>query len=621
MMLVPATHAGPLGSAETWIVPSTTLMGAATGSRFGDAIACSKATATTSNRSFVAVGAPNATVGGNSQAGRVYIFDPTNSASALQSLTSPSGGANYHFGASVAFFPDVNADSVDELAVGEPGADYIHIFSSQVTGGSVTYSSCISLPGSSGAFGTTLVGLRGPFASGATETLVVSAPGDGSVYGLDVSAGCGSPPSYNSRFVSLLNGGNFGKSLAEIADGAMGAGDGATDVLVGQPDYVLNDTGKVVVLSSAGATPTPVALVNEPDYGIAVGGHYSSQYFAVGSPQRSTGVGGIDVFAPGTGIECAITHDILANSIGFGSTVAHLHTSFPTLFAGVNQATFATSRSQTGTGGSIGLFALTGSYTCSQVFQVNNCAADNNQEQGKAIVGGTGCQMTFSGTPKHILLFGSPGYNSGQGRVDIIVSGDELGSAQSCDAPTATPTATPTAPPTNTPTPTPTNTPNSLGEAQPTATPIPFSPGSANVPAPTVEVQNKLVTVILPAATPTLSPAQEKAAIKLLIRSGLKPAQAKKALDKGLVITNEITITPLKSGTGMTRAFTTKVIVEAKASAAKKRQYKTRLTRIAIRNLPKGTYSVTYKGTISTKKPSVVIGSTKPSAPTRFTVN
>jgi hypothetical protein len=126
--------------------------------------------------------------------------------------------------------------------------------------------------------------------------------------------------------------------------------------------------------------------------------------------------------------------------------------------------------------------------------------------------------------------------------------------------------------------------------------------------------------VVLPEAIPTLSPAQDKAAIKTLIRAGLTQGKARKVLDRGLLITYELTITPLKGAAGMTRAFTTKVTVEATASAAKKRQYKSRLNRVAIRNLPKGTYSVTYKGTISTKKPSVVIGSTKTSKPTRFTV-
>ncbi len=602
-----------LATPETWIVPSISLEGTASNARFGDAIACSKANATNTYRSYVAVGAPNE----NGGQGRVHIFDPGDSVNPIMSIPSPNISP-LGFGSSVAFITDQNSDGIDDLAVGEPGTGSVYIYTSMISGSALSYSLCNTVQVSA-SYGATLLGLRGPFQPGAyPERLVVANPDSGTVHGLDLSAGCGSAATFGSRFTVINGNGRLGASLAELPDSALGDGDLQTDVIAGQPEYSIGSSGQVFLLDS-NENESVFSTVSEEQYGTALGGSYLSDIFAVGSPYRNSGRGGISVYQ-GSTLVCNAAVPALESSSLFGFSLAHLNTSFQNLFSGGSAATFATNRSESTTGGSVAVFALVAEGSCDTMKQVNNCIADAAQEQGKVIVGGANCLINPSGTPKPLMIFSSPGWNSNKGRVDIVVEGNELAIPSPCGGtPTVTPTATPTMTPTVTPTFMPTDTP-SASPVIPVPTPVPLSPGAA-VPAPSIEVVDKLVTVIIPDSTISLTPSQSARLVKTLV-SKYKLTK-KKAMDivgspANFIVTYEITISP---ASGAASVFTVDVPFEMSGSASKKRQYKTRLNRISVRNLPSGGYTASYLGQIALKKPkTIMVGSTKKSAPTKFRV-
>ena len=642
---------------ETWIVPSISLEGTASSARFGNALACSKANATSNYRSYVAVGAPHE----NSGQGKVHIFDPGDSVNPILSIPSPNISP-LGFGSSVAFITDLNSDGIDDLAVGEPGTGSVYIYTSFMSGSALSYLLCtthqLSMP-----YGETMLGLRGPFTpAGYNERLVVADPDSGSVYGLNLSGGCGVSPSYGSRFTALTGSGGMGTSLAELPDSALGDGDDGSDVIVGQPDYSIGAIGQVFLFDS-NQTESVFSTVSDEKYGTALGGSYLSNFFAVGSPYRDSGRGGIEIYS-GSGLVCNAQVPALEPSSLFGFTVAHLNLSFQTLFSGGSAATFAANRSESTTGGSVGIFALIAEGSCDTVKQVNNCVQDAAQEQGKVIVGGADCLINPAGTPKPMMIFSSPGWSSNKGRVDIVIEGNELATPSACAAtPTSVATDTPAGPvetatsvatdtpagpietatsvatdtpagPVATPTSVATNTPVAPVATQtavatdtpvvapviPGPTPVTLKPG-AQVPPPEVAVIGKEVTVDIPPSTILLTSSQSAQLIKILV-SKYKQSK-KKATDivsnpANFIVTYEITISPIS---GSASVFTTEVPFMIRASAGKKRQYKTRLNRVSVRNLPAGNYTASYSGQIALKKPkAIVVGSTKKSTPTKFKV-
>ena len=627
---------------ETWIVPSISLEGTASSARFGNALACSKANATSNYRSYVAVGAPHE----NSGQGKVHIFDPGDSVNPILSIPSPNISP-LGFGSSVAFITDLNSDGIDDLAVGEPGTGSVYIYTSFMSGSVLSYSLCtthqLSMP-----YGETMLGLRGPFTpAGYNERLVVADPDSGSVYGLNLSGGCGVSPSYGSRFTALTGSGGMGTSLAELPDSALGDGDDGSDVIVGQPDHSIGAIGQVFLFDS-NQTESVFSTVSDEKYGTALGGSYLSNFFAVGSPYRDSGRGGIEIYS-GSSLVCNAQVPALEPSSLFGFTVAHLNLAFQTLFSGGSAATFAANRSESTTGGSVGIFALIAEGSCDTIKQVNNCVQDAAQEQGKVIVGGADCLINPAGTPKPMMIFSSPGWSSNKGRVDIVIEGNELATPSACGAtPTSVATDTPAvsvaaatsvatetpAGPVATATSVATNTPVAPVATQtavatdtpvvapviPDPTPVTLKPG-AQVPPLEVAVIGKEVTVDIPPSTILLTPSQSAQLIKILV-SKYKQSK-KKAKDivsnpANFIVTYEITISPIS---GSASVFTTEVPFMIRASAGKKRQYKTRLNRVSVRNLPAGNYTASYSGQIALKKPkAIVVGSTKKSTPTKFKV-
>jgi hypothetical protein len=606
----------------------------------------------------------------------VHIFDPGDSVNPILSIPSPNISP-LGFGSSVAFITDLNSDGIDDLAVGEPGTGSVYIYTSFMSGSALSYSLCtthqLSMP-----YGETMLGLRGPFTpAGYNERLVVADPDSGSVYGLNLSGGCGVSPSYGSRFTALTGSGGMGTSLAELPDSALGNGDEGSDVIVGQPEFSIGAVGQVFLFDS-NQTESVFSTVSDEKYGTALGGSYLSNFFAVGSPYRNSGRGGIDLYQ-GSLLVCNAEVPALESSSLFGFTVAHLNTGFQDLFSGGSAATFAANRAESTTGGSVAVFALIGEGSCDTIKQVNNCVQDAAQEQGKVIVGGADCLINPAGTPKPMMIFSSPGWSSNKGRVDIVIEGNELATPSACAAtPTSVATDTPAGPlayatsvatdtpagpvetqtsvatdtpagpvetatsvatdtptdpvatatsvatdtpadPIATPTPVATDTPV-VAPVIPDPPPVTLKPG-AQVSPPEVAVIGKEVIVNIPAARILLSPVQSKKLNKFLV-SKYKLSE-KKATDivsnpANFFVTYEITISP---ASGAASVFTAKASFKIRASAGKKRQYKTRLNRVSVRNLPAGNYTASYSGQIALKKPkAIVVGSTKKSAPTKFRV-
>lgn len=613
---------------ETWIVPSVTLEGTTAGARFGDTIACSVASAATNNRSFVAVGAPEASNG----RGAVYLFDPSNSSAPYQTITLDPGTENGHFGAGIAFIHDIPGssdpaqDGLDDLVIGEPGTGTVHFYESSLDGqGRVTYTFCSSATRSNSTFGEKLLGIRGPWALPTppiAEHVVVAAPSatnsdDLGVFALNLGAVCPGPASFHERYTANLKTTFYGSALAEIngvtslADSGENEVNPISDVLVGHPNFVLDTTGAVRFLDSYLTLPPAdrektVRQVAEANYGAAIGGYHASTFFAIASPGRD-GKGAVDIHdgAAATTVACSVQPSE-ASSTNFGQALAHLYQNFDNFFSGNTDATFAAYRSESTTGGSVGLFSIFLG-ACSSIYQINNCVLDANQEQGKTLEGADTCAIKpGGGAAQKMLLIGSPGWSSDKGRVDIVVPDNKLDAPQACGT---SPTPTPI-PPTPTPQP-------SAGEPEPTPAPtsIPVQPGSA-VPAATVEISGSTVVFVLPELQPTLSAAQRKKALSLLAKKKIKGPKAESALND-LTLMFEVTVISTSSKKSFTVQATSDLIPFA--SASKKRQYKSRLNRVSAPKLPPGNYTATWKATIYTKKPSLALGTTKTSPPTKFT--
>jgi hypothetical protein len=607
---------------ETWLDADLSFAGASSGARFGDALACSQASESTSQRSFIAVGAPADSEG----AGRVYLYDVDGPQTPLQVLVPPSNvflseataipdtptvSQERKFGAAVAFVSDINGDAIDDLVVGEPRVSpqggFIHVYGSASAGSGVEYALCQSF-GLNVSFGSHMIAMQGvSSAQGHLEKLVVSSPESGGTYGLDISNACGGTISSATRFTATNRGGGFGTSLAEVPDSVLGSGDGSSDLLVGQPQGGGGALG-ITYLIGSDQTETEFNRSEEAGYGSVVAGSYQSSFLGIASPARSGGRGGVDVFNGAAGIVCRAEPEVGEGVVAFGSSLAHLGTTFSSLFSSASFVTFAARSSEEETGGAISLFSFNGT-DCSRHVRINNCISDPSQEQGRVIVGGVDCRRTRNGSSQPVLLFSSPGWNGEMGRVDAVSIGAEGGAPRSCSGGS---NITP-APVDSTPIPTLTPTPTALPEMYPT--PIEVAPGAGDLPAPSVAVSNQVVTITAPVATPKLTGAAYQAALKLLQRRGLSRRQAEQAL-------RELTVSYIFI---VKRSLFAEKVFPLGAEALGGRSSRSSLIRnrrnqVSLRGLSVGKYLVSYKIVVSTKKPRIDIGSTKMSKDATFRI-
>lgn len=156
--------------------------------------------------------------------------------------------------------------------------------------------------------------------------------------------------------------------------------------------------------------------------------------------------------------------------------------------------------------------------------------------------------------------------------------------------------------PVNNPTPTPT----------PTPTPVVVFPGKGELPAPTVATSGRNATVTAPQVTPQLTTRAKNAAIKKLMQRGLSKAKATKAVSK-LTVTYIFTVA--QGGKASNNGGGD---VGTHASSISRRSKRNSLT---FANLQPGAKAASYRIEISTKSPPVVLGTTKPSSRTTFTIS
>ena len=155
--------------------------------------------------------------------------------------------------------------------------------------------------------------------------------------------------------------------------------------------------------------------------------------------------------------------------------------------------------------------------------------------------------------------------------------------------------------PRNHPTPTPT----------PTPTPVVVFPGTGELPAPAVTTGGRNATATAPLVPPQLTTRAKNAAMKKLMQRGLTKAKATKAVSK-LTITYIFTVSQ-----GGKAAISGDNDFEAQRSSISRCSKRNSLT---FANLAHGATAANYRIEISTKSPPVVLGTTKPSRRTTFTI-
>jgi hypothetical protein len=170
-------------------------------------------------------------------------------------------------------------------------------------------------------------------------------------------------------------------------------------------------------------------------------------------------------------------------------SIAHLGTAFSGFLGDgdPSNTTFAVYRAESGTGGSLSMFAALPGGICTEQKTVNNCVLDGNQDQARSIIGGTGCVTSILGSTKSMLVVSSPGASGDKGRVDIILEGTERQSPKRCqDNGDLGDPVQPTPTPTQTQTPRPDDPQGSSG---PSDSRILFQPGQGGLPAAVISKQ------------------------------------------------------------------------------------------------------------------------------------
>ena len=589
------------GVPETWWPTAFSLSGGASGDRFGAQISCSLGV---SNRSYIAVGAPGAVNG----SGRVYLYDADAPTSASQVLSAPVPVDNQHFGTAVQFVDDFNGDNIDELAIGQPGdgtsGGAVYIFQSSASGGAVTWTYCGTNPGEPGAgFGGVLQAMRNTFDPAIPDIVVGGGAQVDATYGFTLSAsgavcsmGAGTTYTITSHLGTAV-----GQCIAEAPDLPVSS-DGEPELLVCEPlhtDGMLTNEGRLTYATSS-LNNYGMMLDGQAgeEVGYSLASHYSATHYAYGKKTVPGGEPRVVFNSFSSPDSCSIVHPEPSGAVAFGDTLSYLGILGDALF-GPQNSIYAVSRSEPTTGGAVSIVGVT-TNSCTSQYQYNNCQSDSLQEQGAAIAGNGLCGRHAGLGTESLMLVGSPGFDSQRGRVDVVADGSDYGSAQPCDVPTNTPTPTST--------PTPQGGDPATATPTPTPTPVVIAPGQKNLPPPQVQVVGDDISVTMPQVTPRLTGKALTKAMKLLMARGLTKQQATKAL-KSLVVTYVLKISNVGG------ASVSEVDVFGRSTIIRSRN-----NQISRQNLAPGNYSTTYTVQISTKKPSVPLGSTGSSQSTTFRV-
>jgi CHASE2 domain-containing sensor protein len=572
--LVVLAYVAPAAAAPASVAdPRSSVLGQVAGGRFGSAMACSSPVAASSNRSYIAVGAPreSVTVGLTTytEAGKVYILDPEQPSSVVQTITGTMGiGNNMHFGAAITFINDLNGDLVDELVVGGPdGTNGVaDVLLSNASGGDVTWGFC-GYMAQGGSFGTAVA--RGGQIFQGGVTVWVGEPDTDTVYGYSISASGGTCTVPAPTFVLTGTAGTqFGRTVTSIGPIATEA-DAEWELVAGAPSGGVNSRGEGGLRTSffppfgTNTAITDGTLADGSQLGSAVAGISTNTDVAISAPFARSGQGTISFFtlaAGDTTVQCRVEPTGGALSDRLGRALSVVSSTFSTN-PGVDLTVAGSGNDESGTDGSV--FVVEYDTPACPYRRFNNCVFDGSQEQGAALAGSPCADATGV-----FFVSGSPGYQADRGRIDLFYAVD-TGSEAPCATPTPTATNTPTFTPTPTPTwtatatptatatatqsppptETPEPTPTSLATATPTTTPTPASTGEttppvtgiepgqpgATLPAPeVVGVRRGVVQLRFPSAVFRVLISSERRArlLAILAKAKVRPARAAALIDK-----------------------------------------------------------------------------------------
>jgi hypothetical protein len=383
----------------------------------------------------------------------------------------------------------------------------------------------------------------------------------------------------------------FGNTLAEIKS----TNATESDVLVGSPNEN-SGGGRVAAVEQLGNVFDVQSGIMSQGLGTNVAGNPVSGHFGYTIPDSDV----LRLFlSNGTGQYspvCNVSSDMSDMQTTWGRSLRLLDSSFASFLGGSAQsAVYAMYKTQIATGGSVALVSTLSSGGCGSPREFNNCVFDVNQEQGRVLAGGSTCTINVNGTYTPMLLVGSPGWNNGAGRVDIVIEGTQLSSAKVCGSQSPVETPDPTA--TLQPLPT-----------APVETPIPVGSGSVGLPAPAIaSIGAKSAVIVLPQVE-----AGESFANFLKRKLKISLLEARK-LARSATLTYEVAFTPT------TRASSAEL--SAMAAGAKLQKVRTRKQRVTVSRLTPGTtYRVTWRVEITIRRPKKSFF-TKSSAPTSLTTS
>ena len=567
--------------AETWFDPAFSLTGSS-GERFGSSMAC---TTPAGSSAYIAIGAPDY----NEARGRVLVYAASDLSSPLQTISSSVASAGARFGTAVAFTSDINGDNKAELVITEPRPNgfsaLVHVYLSQA--GNSDYTLCGSTNMTKGYATEVLpVTLSSALTSSAT-LIVVGSPSGGITSSLSIGYLLGACSIfYSSQYAAAASSSSlFGNTLAELK----GSNSTDADAAVGSPN-ANSGSGHIDAVDYLGTMFTVQDGTASQRLGTSVAGNPVTGHFGYTVPNDDTlrlvMSGGSGQYVP----MCTASISMSDMPMDWGRSLRLLDDAFVSFLGGNGlSAVYATYRTQADTGGSVALISTLAPPNCSSPRAFNNCVFDANQEQGRVLAGGSACTLDVNGTFVPMLLVASPGWNSGDGRVDIVLEGTQLQSARTCSAVSPSPTATPY--------------PTASGE-----TPIPVGSGSGGLPAAVIEsFTAKSAILVLPKVE------IDKSFVAFLARK-LKVSESEaKKMARTATLTYEVTFTP--------RSRSSSAQVSAMAVKPKLQKIRTRKQRVTVSRLTPGTtYRVTYRVEIAIRRPKKTFF-TKPSAPTSLTTS
>ncbi len=591
----------PVTSSPLW-----TKNGAANGDQFGYSVA-SAGDVNGDNFADVIVGAPEYSNGQMGE-GVAYIF--------LGSATGPSTNPSYviegneggaRFGWSVAPAGDVNGDGFSDVIIGAPYADCgpftdvgkAVVYAGSASGISQIFSSNNCSPNGAGV-GWSVAG-AGDVNNDGFSDILIGCPACLSNLEVDGKAflhlGSAGGPSAGADWSYPLNDDIVGGGAANFGLSVAGAGDvnndGFSDILAGAPNWDGMAQGYLFLGSGSGPSNAPDWTHNltvQTTLVVASGGDTNGDGFddvIVGAKNFNFAAqGGIAelFFGSATGPSTLPDWTELGSGNGTTSFGASAASAGDINGDGYDEVLVGSPDYDPGSGAVGKAFLFLGSASGPET--TDAWYASGSDLVGSSLGNSVASAGDVNGDGFPDVIIGDQNRLALQGSAFIW---DDFNIARATPTPTSTPTPTPT------------------------PTPISVSPGGGGLPAPQVSTSGRSATVTAPRVTAQLTTRARNAAIKKLMKQGLSRPQAIRALSR-LTITYIFT---LAQGGRASAVSASSDDVNTMASSITRR---TKRNQVTFSRLPPGSRFASYRIEISTRTPPVVLGTTKPSGRTPFTI-